>query len=246
MSSLIKTLKSRTTHLVQKTRDRGIDVLGKVQHGTLDWHRTLETRRAELDANNGPRWFQLGGLQIFVIDRFDRALSAFGEKVREEIQRLQHLELKNEASTAEVVSNETQKATPKKAAAKKAAPKKAAPKKAAKKPRAAKKPAAKRAATKKPIVAKATPTKTAAKAVAKSPNKTAKKAKARPAAKRPGGTKATRRFIMPIASYDELTAKEVLAEVHRLTPAQCETVRSHELSHKKRKTVVAALDAQLA
>ncbi len=210
MSSLIDTLKNRTSQIAIKTRDRGIDVLGKVRDGTLDWHRTLEARRAELDAANAPRWFQLGGLQIFVIDRFDHVLDAVSDKIREEIRRLQHLELQAAPATE---AHQTATRPKAKAAAKRTAAKpkaKASAKKAAAKPKATAKMAA--------------------------------KAKSRPAAKR----KATRRFVVPIAGYDELTAKEIIGEVPGLSPAQCATVRSHEASHKKRKTVLAALDARLA
>ena len=50
---------------------------------------------------------------------------------------------------------------------------------------------------------------------------------------------------MPIAGYDSLTAKEVLAELDGLTRSQCETVRDHEALNKKRKTVLKALETRL-
>jgi len=188
MANLIESLKQRGVVLAETTRDRGVDALGKIRNGTLDWHRTLETRRAELKNGHEPRWFELDGLQMFVIDRVDRVLSTFGQRVRAEIERLQHLELSP--------------ATP------------VAPKKL-------------KAKLEKKGKAKAKKTRPAAKA------------------KRSNG-KATRRFVMPIAGYDELTAKEILAELGRLTPSQAGKIRAHEAGHKKRKTVLAALDARIS
>ena len=138
MSSLIDTLKSRTTELAAKTRDRGIDVLGKVRDGTLDWHRTLEARRAEIDSTTAPKWFQLGGLQIFVINRFDHALNVFSDKIREEIARLQQLELEASGQSAEKPAAEAlaAEAAPAKARAKATPPKKRASAKAKAAPKA--------------------------------------------------------------------------------------------------------------
>ncbi|MCA9602836.1 MAG: hypothetical protein KC417_12460 [Myxococcales bacterium] len=178
---LIETLKERSTQLAETARDRGLGALDRVRSGTLDWHKTLEVRRAELEKAERPKWLPFGGLQIFVIDRVDRALERFSERVREEIGRLQQLELA--------------------AAAPKTAP--------AKKPKA--------------------------------------KAKTRVKARAPKTNgKTSRRLVMPIADYDDLNAKDAVAEVARLTAAQAELVREHEVSHKNRKTVLKALDAQMA
>ena len=215
MSQLINTLKSQTTRVAEITRDRGLDLLGKVRSGTLDWHRTLEARRSELDRANAPKWFNLSGVQLFLIDRVDGALNAFGQRVRGEILRLQSLELgagatAPDASTAEMGA-EPVEAEP--AEAKTAAKTEAKPKKLNKR--------------------KTSPKKPAARAKGKGP---------RPAARKRNG-KTSRRLVMPIAGYDELTAKEVISELPRLTDKQREIVRAHEASHKKRKTVLAALTA---
>jgi len=196
MRSLIDTMKERSTGLATKTRDVGLDALEKVRAGTVDWHRVLEGRKAEIANGNGttPEWLKLGRVQLFVIDRFDRVLEAFGERVREQIRLLSKLELGAD------VSDE--------------AP---AEKKAAK-------PKAKRA---------------------KAPAKAAKTSRAK-AKKKPAAKKGSKKLVMPIAGYDELTAKEVISEVSRLSPAQAETVRAHEAANKNRKTVLAALDAALA
>lgn len=192
MSSLIDTfsegrkdLLARGTRIAAATRDHGLQALGKVRSGTLDWHRTLRSRLAHIDASGTqPRWLKLDGLQIFVIDRVDRALVAFADRVRTEIARLARLEL--------------------------GAPPKEAKKRA---------PAAERK-----------------KARAGAPKKAPAKRRAEP----------TRRLVMPIADYDDLTAKEVIAELGGLSRAQCKTVRAREASAKKRKTVLRALDARLA
>src|SRR5690606_1670057 len=64
---------------------------------------------------------------------------------------------------------------------------------------------------------------------------------ARPAApkkrKKADREAAPKRLVLPIADYDALTAKDILAELPRLSDSQCETLRAHERAHKKRKTV---------
>ena len=182
MRGLIDTLKERSTRIAETARDRGLGALDKVRSGTLDWHRTLEARRTELESAERPRWFApIGGLQILVIDRMDRVIERFSERVREEIARLQQLELvTGEAAVAAVPKKST---------------------KAAKRP----------------------------------------KAKAAP---RVNG-KASRRLVMPIAGYDELNVKAIVSEVGRLSEAQCQVVREHEVGHKNRKTVLKAIDARL-
>lgn len=56
---------------------------------------------------------------------------------------------------------------------------------------------------------------------------------------------ASKRLVLPIADYDTLTAKEILAELPRLTEAQCKAVHAIERAHKQRKTILAALEARL-
>lgn len=200
MDDLLQTLRQRRDELVERsvrladaTRERGVQALDKVQSGALDWTATLAARRAEL--SDSPAWFRLIPVQRAVIDRAERALVRFGERVREQIQRLHQLELGTPAEpTTEALAK-----------------------------------APKRAKTAKASATKANKT---------APAKTAKKAKA------PKAAKPTTRLLMPIADYDALTVKEVLAELPRLSPAQCKTVRAHEAQTKKRKTVLAALDAR--
>ncbi len=210
-------LLSRGVALAADTRDRGVAALDVVRSGALDWHATLEARRAELDAD-GSRWQRLSDLQLLVLDRFDRVLLAFGERVRAEIQRLSRLELSADAPP--VKAKAAKPAAAKTATAKTATATKATAKKAAK----AKAPR------------KAKPGKTDAKSASKK-TPTAKKR----AAKKPNG----KSLLMPIAGYDSLTAKEVLAELDGLTRSQCETVRDHEALNKKRKTVLKALETRL-
>jgi hypothetical protein len=55
----------------------------------------------------------------------------------------------------------------------------------------------------------------------------------------------SRKLVLPIADYETLSAKEVLAEIPRLSPAQAKTVFEHETAHKQRKTVLNALESRL-
>ena len=220
-------LLSRGVALAADTRDRGVAALDVVRSGALDWHATLEARRAELDAD-GSRWQRLSDLQLLVLDRFDRVLLAFGERVRAEIQRLSRLELSADAPPVKAKAA-------KPAAAKTATAKTATATKATAKKATATKATAKKAAKAK-APRKAKPGKTDAKSASKK-TPTAKKR----AAKKPNG----KSLLMPIAGYDSLTAKEVLAELDGLTRSQCETVRDHEALNKKRKTVLKALETRL-
>ncbi len=225
-------LLSRGVALAADTRDRGVAALDVVRSGALDWHATLEARRAELDAD-GSRWQRLSDLQLLVLDRFDRVLLAFGERVRAEIQRLSRLELSADAPP--VKAKVAKPAAAKTAAARTATATKATAKKATATKATATKATAKTATgTKAPRKAKA------GKTDAKSASKKTPTAKKR-AAKKPNG----KSLLMPIAGYDSLTAKEVLAELDGLTRSQCETVRDHEALNKKRKTVLKALETRL-
>ena len=47
---------------------------------------------------------------------------------------------------------------------------------------------------------------------------------------------------LPIAGYDELTAREIIALLDDLTPAQRTRLRSHETTNRNRKTILAKLD----
>lgn len=68
-----------------------------------------------------------------------------------------------------------------------------------------------------------------------SAKRSASKTKAKPASKR---------LVLPIADYDTLSAKAILAEIPRLTEAQCKAVHALERAHKQRKTILAALEAR--
>lgn len=68
----------------------------------------------------------------------------------------------------------------------------------------------------------------------------------RAAPKKAKRTAASKRLVMPIADYDSLSAKEILAELPRLTDAQCKAVHAIERTHKQRKTVLKALEARFA
>lgn len=179
-------LAARGAKLAQDTRARGLSALGKVRSGATDWRRTVATRKAELgDQPSG--WFRFVRLQVTVLDRVDRALALFSDRVKSEMKRLRRLEL----------------------------PRSTQPKTEA------------RAAEPEARVRRATKT-----ARAKTNGKAA------PAA--------PKRLVLPIADYESLTAKDILAELPRLSDSQCETIRAHELAHKKRKTILNALSARLA
>ncbi|HJL15079.1 MAG TPA: histone H1-like repetitive region-containing protein [Sandaracinaceae bacterium LLY-WYZ-13_1] len=296
MESLLDTLKQRRDALVERgsrlagvTRDRGVEALGRVRDGALDWHRTLEARRSELETHGaGPS--RLVGLRLLVLDRFDHLLIAFGDRVRAEIQRLSGLELASagtepadakkatakkvtvekasakETDTKETDAKETdakaataEKATAEKATAEKATTESTDAKTTDAKKTGAKKTDAKKTEAKAATAETATSKKTGAKKTgakktgAKSGSAKAKrKAKSGSAKAKSDGQRnkrkpngASRRLVMPIADYDELTAKEVLAELGGLSAAQCTTIYEHEKAHKKRKTVLRALEPKL-
>lgn len=67
----------------------------------------------------------------------------------------------------------------------------------------------------------------------------AKKKASKKPAKKAATPKAPR---LPIAGYEELTAREVVALVADLTPAQRARLRKHEETHRNRKTILAKLD----
>ena len=48
--------------------------------------------------------------------------------------------------------------------------------------------------------------------------------------------------VLPIARYDELTAKEIVGLLDDLEPGQLERIRTHEASNRARKTVLGKLD----
>lgn len=240
MRALIDGFKVRGTELAEKTRARGVDTLERIRVETVGWHEALETRREFLSNGAAPRWLKLGGFPVRVLARMDRVLEVFSGRVRSEIERLSKLELSAGETSAEPATpaaaksaEDSTKATP----VKKAAPKKA------------KKPAARKAAKKSPAAKsakKAEPKKAPATAKAAATKAKTKRTKPKKAAAKRARTTSSTRFVMPIAGYDDLTAKQVLAELPRLTDAQCATVRAHEATHKKRKTVLAALDSRAA
>ncbi len=47
---------------------------------------------------------------------------------------------------------------------------------------------------------------------------------------------------MPIAGYDDLTAREIIVLLDDLTPSQRQRVRNHETANRSRKTILAKLD----
>lgn len=79
-------------------------------------------------------------------------------------------------------------------------------------------------------------------------SKTKAKTKAKASAKPRNGRGVARakpastRFVLPIADYDGLTVKEILAELPRLTGAQRQAILAHERANKKRKSLLSALE----
>ena len=212
----------RGIELAHVTRDRGVSALESVRSGTLDWQATLEARRVEL-SESAPAWFRFRGLQIFVVDRAESALVGFGERLRAHMQRLGQLELAPaaEADAQAVAALEETPAARKKPSARKPG-----------------KAASTKAASTKPASAKAQGPALATRA------SKASKAKPTPSARRKKvATKRTKstRFLMPIADYDGLTAKQAIAEIADLSAAQRKQIEAHEKAHKNRKTVLAAL-----
>lgn len=58
----------------------------------------------------------------------------------------------------------------------------------------------------------------------------------------PSPKAASTRFVLPIADYDALTVKEILAELPRLTGAQRQAILEHERANKQRKSLLSALE----
>ncbi|MBW2529452.1 MAG: hypothetical protein JRI23_35070 [Deltaproteobacteria bacterium] len=50
----------------------------------------------------------------------------------------------------------------------------------------------------------------------------------------------------PLEGYDELSAREVVAQAAEWSPEQCAAARRYESSHKQRTTILRALDQRLA
>ncbi|MCB0132899.1 MAG: hypothetical protein KDD78_18690, partial [Caldilineaceae bacterium] len=50
---------------------------------------------------------------------------------------------------------------------------------------------------------------------------------------------------LPLSSYDELTAREVVAELPTLTASQLESIRIYEVRHDQRVTILQAIDRLL-
>lgn len=58
----------------------------------------------------------------------------------------------------------------------------------------------------------------------------------------PAKAASTKTARLPIAGYDDLTAKEIIGLLEDLTRSQLLRVRKHEASHRNRKTVLAKID----
>jgi hypothetical protein len=91
------------------------------------------------------------------------------------------------------------------------------------------------------IEKKVTPKKAAPNAKTK-PRKAAPKAKAKPKARKPSPSKAG----APIRNYDQLSAKDVVARVQRLSGPQATAVLDYERARKKRATVIRAVEKRLS
>jgi hypothetical protein len=79
----------------------------------------------------------------------------------------------------------------------------------------------------------------------KAPARAASKAKARAKAAKKAKT-GTKMADAPIRNYDELSAKDVVARVQRLSGPQATAVLDYERSRKKRATVIRAVEKRLA
>ncbi len=115
-------LARRGANLARETRDRGVDALGKVRSGALDWRRTVAAHKAGLGEQTP--WFRFAGLQVRVLERVDRVLARLSDRMRDEMKRLRRLELPRTTQPA-AEAKPTRRATPKK---RKAAKEPAAPK----------------------------------------------------------------------------------------------------------------------
>lgn len=231
-----ESLRKHGAEVAGATRDRSLDALGRVRSGALDWHETLSAWRRDVEKRAADaRWARLTSLQVRLLDRADRALGWFGERVRAEIDRLARLELS--VTRPAIEAGAAPRSTAGAAKPKRTTVARTDPEPPSTAPEAkAKRPETKRPETKRPETKRKAP---AAKAKAT-------RARARAAAKPNGTRKPSTRLVMPIADYDDLTAKEILAELPRLSEAQCRTVLGHERANKGRKTIVRALETRLS
>jgi hypothetical protein len=234
-----------------KLADTVLDtVLDTVQSGALDWRRTVSARREALDERGG--WFRFIGLQTRVLNETERLLDQLATRLREQLDRLRNLELAAaHVPPAELPEGATAEADG-------AAEPEPAP------------PATEVRAGESPAEAEATESETAKRAAetlaaetlaasdakldgeraklngaagTKPPTARRKKASR---AKPLGDSSPPKRFVLPINGYGDLTAKDILAELPRLTSAQCKVIRDFERVNKNRKTVLSALDARIA
>lgn len=84
----------------------------------------------------------------------------------------------------------------------------------------------------------------AAKPAKKPTKKVAPKAKAKPKARKPKAAPKT--TDAPIRNYDQLSAKDVVSRIQRLSGPQATAVLDYERSRKKRATVLRAVEKRLA
>ncbi|MCC6877013.1 MAG: hypothetical protein IT378_22095 [Sandaracinaceae bacterium] len=194
-----------------RARARGVDALGKLQSGAIDWQETLSARRATLTAE--PR--RLGSLQIALLERTERWVGRLADRARDSLARLRLPELPGASKPAELEPSRAQPIQPAEA---EPVESDAARVKGAR----PKRPSAKRSST-------------------KSSSTKSGKGETKSETKGPS----SRRLVLPIAEYETLSARAIVAEGPRLTAAQREVVLEHERANKKRKSVLNALEGRL-
>ncbi len=193
-----------------RARARGVDALGKLQSGAIDWQETLSARRATLTAE--PR--RLGSLQIALLERTERWVGRLADRARDSLARLRLPELPVASKPAELEPSRAQPIEPEAEPVESDA--------ARVKGARPKRPSAKRSST-------------------KSSSTKSGKGETKTETKGPS----SRRLVLPIAEYETLSAKAIVAEVPRLTAAQRKVVLEHERANKKRKSVLNALEGRL-
>jgi hypothetical protein len=242
MTPLLHSLREKRDVLAQhgsKIVERGAHLadvaLGKVQTEALDWRRTLAARREALGDEARGGWSRLLDFQTRVLDETERVLASLAARVRARLERLGNLELAERPALAPLPVEATVADPPR--AEPVDAELSSAPLERVEAPEVAQTAASREAA---PVTdASASAVEPAAETPARTPRARRPKKPARDVANAP------KRFVLPINGYDELTVKDILAELPRLTPAQCQAIRDFEAAHKNRKTVLSALDARL-
>lgn len=235
MDTLLQTISSKRDAIVERgtafadaTRKRSSDLIVRVQTSTDTWRQNLLNRLSleKIEENS-----VFSKFRVLVLGRVEDLIEVVGKRTREQLDRINLPDVPALAKLRELQINPTKKVIKKET-----------------KTVVKSKPKAKAKAKAKPKAKAAKPQKKVAKA-AKSVRISKSVSSAKPAKatkKTKSVKKTTRRLVMPIADYDTMNVRTVLAELEGLSTAQCKTVHAYETNNKARKTVLKAIENRLS